>query len=284
MKYKIFLLAAMVLLASCSKKTADSVSSTSDSSVVSPSASSSKAVNNLVSQINDNRTTADALSANVNVTLEYNGKDISVGGNLKMKRNDCIQISLSVIVGIEVGRREMTPDYVLLVNRLGKQYVKATYAEVPFFQRNNIDFYTFQSLLWNELFTPGDKGSKPKGSDFTMSKEGGKVKLSNKSKQIAIQFLADETRKLVSETSISTSSNTGKMVCNYNSWTPIDKKQFPDNLSVQVSAGTMSAKATLAMSKLRTLDNWKDNRTQVSGKYTQINLKQALAQIMSLAR
>ena len=67
----------------------------------------------------------NALSAKLNVTLLSDGKELSVGGTLRMKRDDVIQISLSAFF-VEVARLEITPDYILVLDRLGKQYVKKT--------------------------------------------------------------------------------------------------------------------------------------------------------------
>lgn len=90
------------------------------------------------------------VTAKVRLELSSNGKSTSVGGMLRMKRNDVIQLSLVTFGVLEVARIEMTPDYFLLVDKMGRQYVKASYNDVLFLRDADVDFYTIQSYFWNE--------------------------------------------------------------------------------------------------------------------------------------
>ena len=91
------------------------------------------------------------VTAKVRLELSSNGKSTSVGGMLRMKRNDVIQLSLVTFGVLEVARIEMTPEYFLLVDKMGRQYVKASYNDVSFLR--DADFYTIQSYFWNEQTT-----------------------------------------------------------------------------------------------------------------------------------
>lgn len=93
------------------------------------------------------------VTAKVRLELSSNGKSTSVGGMLRMKRNDVIQLSLVTFGVLEVARIEMTPDYFLLVDKMGRQYVKASYNDVSFLRDADVDFYTIQSYFWNEQTT-----------------------------------------------------------------------------------------------------------------------------------
>ena len=59
------------------------------------------------------------------------------------------------LIQTEVGRVEFTPDYVLVIDRLHKEYIKAEYSQLGFLKDNGLDFYSLQSLFWNELLLPG---------------------------------------------------------------------------------------------------------------------------------
>ena len=93
------------------------------------------------------------VTAKVRLELASNGKSTSVGGMLRMKRNDVIQLSLVTFGVLEVARIEMTPEYFLLVDKMGRQYVKASYNDVSFLRDADVDFYTIQSYFWNEQTT-----------------------------------------------------------------------------------------------------------------------------------
>ena len=44
----------------------------------------------------------------------------------------------------------MTPDYFMLIDKMGKQYVKAAYRDVSFLRNADVDFYTIQAYFWDE--------------------------------------------------------------------------------------------------------------------------------------
>ena len=94
----------------------------------------------------------DAITAKMNLTLESGKKNISVGGTYRLKRNEVIQLNLTynIIISINVGTLELTPDYILLIDRLNKRYCQVAYSEVPSLAQAGIDFEYLQSIFWGE--------------------------------------------------------------------------------------------------------------------------------------
>lgn len=136
-----------ILLASCrsKKEVASTTTTVSDNTTIG------------VPPSQGNKQPADAkqqeetcVTARVRLELSSNGKSTSVSGMLRMKRNDVIQLSLVTFGVLEVARIEMTPEYFLLVDKMGRQYVKASYNDVSFLRDADVDFYTIQSYFWNE--------------------------------------------------------------------------------------------------------------------------------------
>ena len=85
------------------------------------------------------------VTSKMNIELFVDGKRISVGGNCNLKRDEAIQLSVSLLGFMEVGRLELTPDYLLLINRAERQYVKVNYSDVPYLRQVGIDFYSLQA-------------------------------------------------------------------------------------------------------------------------------------------
>ena len=90
------------------------------------------------------------ITSRVRMDLSSGGKSASVGGTLRMKHNDVIQLSVVTFGILEVARIEMTPDYFMLIDKMGKQYVKAAYRDVSFLRNADVDFYTIQAYFWDE--------------------------------------------------------------------------------------------------------------------------------------
>ena len=87
-------------------------------------------------------------------TLEKGVQEITLTGNMRMKYDDVIQLQLMAFGMVEAARLEFTPEYVLLIDRINKQYLKATYTEVDFLRNQGINFYTLQALFRGNLFPP----------------------------------------------------------------------------------------------------------------------------------
>lgn len=52
-----------------------------------------------------------------------------------MKRDEVIQLSIAPFLGIEVARAEISPDGVLVMDRMNKRYVQVPFDELKIWQR-----------------------------------------------------------------------------------------------------------------------------------------------------
>lgn len=237
----------------------------------------------IVERLNANRVNQQQVTCRMSLDLEAGKQSLSVGGNLKMKRNDVIQMSLQVFGFVEAGRIEFTQDYMLILNRIGKQYVKVDYKDVDFFKRNNIDFFTFQALFWNELFAPGQSDSRPTASQFAQDKDGKNITLTHTTKQLVLKFITNATTGMLEQTLID-GENGGAMRWNYNSWARLNSKDFPDKMKISATIKNTTVSANLQLSRLRTDEKWKDTRTNIdTKKIRQVTIDAAFRQILSLS-
>lgn len=103
----------------------------------------------------ERNTPISALQAKMDVTLSRGSKSIHCTGTYRVKRGELVQLNLvySVFfVSMNVGTLELTPDYVLLVDRVGRRYCKVGYDEVPQLRSQGLTFADIEPLFW------GDKG------------------------------------------------------------------------------------------------------------------------------
>ena len=112
-----------------------------------------------------------------------------------MRRDAIIRLQLLLpIIRTEIARIDFTPEYVLLVDRYHKEYIKASYKEVSFLADNGISFYSLQSLFWNELFLPGQKkiaDNQLKQFDCDIASVGTTVPIEFHNKAIDYQWTAN---------------------------------------------------------------------------------------------
>lgn len=277
-KFLIFL-TSVLLLASCGSK--KSVVGAGGNALL-----EQQSIANVVQTVNANRVTEPCISAKMSLNLSTSKNSTRVGGSLRMKRNDVIQISLVALGLMEVGRLELTPDYMMVVDRMNHQYVQCGYDEVDFFAQAGINFYTFQSLFWDELFVLNSKGETPSGNSYSLKKDDNGVRLVNSdSRDVALTFVLDAANQLVGETRFSKAySDDPVLKWQYSDWTKLGEQDFPGTMKLSFEISYENIEATFRISSVKPDSSW-ETRTEINkNRYSQISLDAAFKKIMSLAK
>lgn len=239
----------------------------------------------MVVKVNENRQHEQCVTARMTLSLYSGKRKAKVGGTIKMKRNEVIQMSLVAFGVVEAARIELTPQHLLIVDRMGRRYVKEKYADVPFFAQAGINFYVMQSLFWDELFLPGYDGTKPLETSFIKTMENDHVRMLNTDNPLMnLTFYASMLTGLVRETDIRSNieGNDARLRWDYLSYGKLGGKEFPTKMEMNIEGAEFPLTATLQLAKLNTNDDWQ-TRTEVSKKrYTRITMADVFSRILSL--
>ena len=160
-KYKrLVLLVLPMLLAACGakKNLVKTTNTTTTTTVTTSRTGTNTEMQKLafLQKVADNSVYAKNIVGDMKFNLVIGDKNITATGALRMRKNEVIRIQLFIpLLGTEVGRLEFTPNYVLVIDRLHKEYVKADYNQLDFLKNNGLNFYSLQALFWNQLFLPG---------------------------------------------------------------------------------------------------------------------------------
>lgn len=93
----------------------------------------------------------ECVTAKANIRIGTDkGKGVSVGGTLKMKRDDVIILNATYIFGLQIGTMELTRDSVLVVSRYTRQYIRMTYPELSALIGREVTFKDMQDIFWGE--------------------------------------------------------------------------------------------------------------------------------------
>ena len=119
------------------------------------------------------------LSSKLQLTVPNKNGSMTVSGSMKMKSGERIQLSvLMPVFRSEVMRMEVTPDEVLLIDRMNKRYVRATRDELKGILPENADFVRLEKLLFKASL-PGEKKELTGRELGIPSLEKAKVRLSD---------------------------------------------------------------------------------------------------------
>lgn len=117
------------------------------------------------------------LSSKVTLTVPHQQAVLTVNGTLKLKSGERAQLSfLMPIIRTEVARVDLTPDEVLLVDRMGKRYVQVSRKELKHLLPRKADFAHLEKMLFKAA-QPGAKRTLS-GKDLGIpSMEKGEIEL-----------------------------------------------------------------------------------------------------------
>lgn len=287
-----------LLLASCATKQVASKDAPlkqteQKNSASSASGAQSEMVRKLtfVQKVSDNQVYAKNITGNMSFTIQMGGKDITVPGALKMRKDEVIRMQLFIpILGTEVGRLEFTPDYVLIIDRLHKEYIKADYNKVDFLQKQGITFYSLQALFWNQLLLPGAqkvKESDLKKFDPNLSASGDAVPVSLTNGNMHYTWTANRNTGRIEQADILYKDSHGTSTLNlkYGNFKNVGVKLFPASqaltLVTNATQKKQEAKIVIEMNEVKTDANW-DAHTEVSAKYKQISPDDVLGKLLSM--
>ena len=222
------------------------------------------------------------VTSKMNLDLNLGGKSLSVGGSCNLKRDEVIQLSLVAVGFMEVGRLEFTPQYMMMVNRMGREYVKVDYADVPYLQQAGVDFYTLQALFWNDVFVPGQEG-RWQERDFTISKnQESTILTSNSGSLLQCQFVVDLLTGLIRNTSIAVTGqgSVPRLNWTYQHFASVEQKSFPDKMQLSVTGAGKDLTAVFSLSNLKWNAKSIELTPEPGGKYKRVSPDLILKQLI----
>ena len=225
------------------------------------------------------------VTSKVKFTVEVGPQRLRLTGNLQMKRDDVIRLQLMAFGFVEAGRMEFTKDYVLIMDRINKQYLKVPYQYVDFLRNSGINFYTLQALFWNELYIPGKDNVNEKSLDnFTTELGGDEAVIYLERNRVNYSWLANEKTGRIKMANIMYRDSYGEntqLNWNYEEYSPLNGKLFPSEMIATLTTPKKEVKMEMKLSYLRNEAEW-DPRTTVPEKYREVEVDAILERIMAL--
>ena len=245
-----------------------------------------------IQKVADTKVFNDNITGSMSFSLNAGNKSINLPGSIKMRKNKVIRLQLFIpLLGTEVGRLEFTPEYVLVVDRLHKEYIKGDYSQIDFLKTNGLNFYSLQSLFWNQLLLPGQNNV----TESDLKKYDVKLAVDNASQNIITfskdkfkyEWKADKTDGRITDVAVQYNSadhGTSLLIWKYNNFKSVGVKSFPAEQEFQLSTNAMQkqkqATIKISMNEVKTDSNWEE-RTTLSDRYKKIEAQDVLGKIMS---
>lgn len=217
------------------------------------------------------------LNARLDADITLPDKSLSSRVNLKMIRDSVLQFSVQPLLGIEVFRLQLSPNRILLIDRMNKRYVDESYEEAKGQLPIDFNFYNLQALFTNRLFLPGEQAITPKQYNrFKLDQEGASSEIRAKDKMgLLYTFLADGEQKLLS-TRVQDDTGAYALSWDYTDFRLQGAQPFPMRMQTHLLAkGKTAGDVVLKFSKIET-DKGVDIDASVPAKYERVTIAQLL--------
>ena len=240
-----------------------------------------------IDKVSANAQTTKFITSKVKFSVEVGSQDISLTGNLKMKRDDVIRLQLMAFGFVEAARLEFTKDYVLIMDRINKQYLKAPYQHIDFLRNSGLNFYTLQALFWNELFQPNRTTLTAEDkANFAMNTDSEDVLISYEDGKIDYSWLAEQGKGTIKMANIlykdRLNGNT-QLNWDYTNFKLMEttNKQVPNDMNVILTTPKKEVKLGIKLNYIDHETEW-ETRTEISNKYREVNIDDILQRFMAL--
>ncbi|MCR5131594.1 MAG: DUF4292 domain-containing protein [Prevotella sp.] len=264
-----------------STSTKTTTTKTADSKAVSSAA--------YVKKVIDAQVYAKNVVSDMTFNLQVGSKDISVPGSVHMRRDEVIRMQLFIpLLGTEVGRIEFTPSGVLVIDRIHKEYIEASYNQLDFLKNNGLNFYSLQALFWNQLMVPGEK----QVSDNDLTKfevpqaQGTSQNVKLQKGNMTYNWTTQPPTGQIVMTNVnyaSASSGASSLLWTYSDFKSLGTKKFPAHQEIQFSTSASkkikNAKVVIDMDSPKDKSDW-ETKTTVSSKYKKVEATDIIGKLL----
>lgn len=236
-------------------------------------------------KVSDNAQVTKFITSKLKFQVKVGAQEMTLTGNLRMKRDDVIQLQLMAFGFVEAARMEFTTSYVLIIDRINKQYLRLPYNQIDFMRNSGLNFYSLQALFWNELFQPDHNVINQEAlAAYDTEDDGNSVIITYAKDKLSYKWLAERNTGLINIVNVlykdKFHGNT-QLNWDYQDFKELGTKQFPTKSDITFTTPEKEIKLNIVLNYIKNETEW-ETRTKVSDKYREVNVDDILRRIMAL--
>ncbi|MFA4853044.1 MAG: DUF4292 domain-containing protein [Bacteroidales bacterium] len=238
-----------------------------------------KGADYLFEQLKKNEFRFDRLTVKFSADVSYNENNNSFNGNLRIRKDSAIWVSISPALGIEAARILITTDSVKFLNRLEATYFCGDFKYINKLLKTNLDFDMLQSLLVgtdfsyyeNDVFKASVDGKQYLLSTVGRRKLKKHLKNTDDSLRILMQDIwLDPDNYKISKVHIKELKENRKLDVEYSEYEKVDNLLFPNKMEYVIINDKDKIEIKMENSKVLTSGSIQFP-FNVSSKYKRIN-------------
>jgi len=211
------------------------------------------------------------------------GRETSSRAQLKIRKNERLQISIQPLLGIEAFRAELTPDSIKVVDRLNRRFLIEAFDEIKGNSEIDFNFYNLQALFTNQLFLPGETNLSEYPFNLFRWEQTRTGYLLRTEDRTGMQyaFSADSNEKLCA-TEIRDAYTNYMLNCSYENFRAVNRQLFPMDIKIRLFTENNTQNALFLNFSRIEIDTPLEMNFTVPNNYRRVSLQEILNSIEQL--
>lgn len=216
-------------------------------------------------------------SSKMNMTVSTGRRTLSSKGTLRIVRDEAIQLSIQPLFGIEMFRLYVQPDYIIVLDRMNKRYVKEYFDDISGQIPTGFDFYTLQSLFTNSLFISDQSTvstSDYKKFKYSQISNSYKLNARDKKSNIDYSFFVNGNDQIILAQLYMGSKNY-ELEWIYDEFSLVENLFFPLEMKIRANTHKRNMDTSISLSSVSLNEELMLN-TSVPSSYSKVELKEVM--------
>ncbi|NMB04867.1 MAG: DUF4292 domain-containing protein [Bacteroidales bacterium] len=214
-----------------------------------------KEFNELFHDIIESEFSFQTFSAKLNMNLTSGTRSLSSKANIRIVKDNALQISIQPLFGVEMFRLYINPDTLIFLDRMNKRYVMEPIAELKTQYPVGFDFFTMQSVFTNALFISGKNGVEVddyRKFNFTRTSDHNYyLTAKDKTSGIDYAFTVNGDDR-ITFTHLLQPKGSHSLQWGYNNFALLNEISFPHKMNISLSSNSKKVDAELLFSDVVT--------------------------------
>ncbi len=220
---------------------------------------------------------ADFKSLNINnvtISININNQPVSAKGFIKLIKDSTMLMSIQLFPGLEMARMQITPDSIVVLDRINSQYYITNAKEFKKITGIEFDFNIIQGLLSNQLFLAGTQKpelSKEMFNAAVFPPESYEIKTNENSLSFDHIFIINKFQEL-EKTILTDKINPYSLICEYENFAKEGRINFPHKIAITTINGRQQQRIEFNISKVE-FDSPMNMSFSIPVKYSKGNIE-----------
>lgn len=268
----VLLISSLIFITGCkSKKT-----------IASSSTLESKSNKEVVNDVLNKELKFNTIYAKGNVEFKTGGSSKEFSTIFKIIKDDVLQASVRPFLGVEALSLTLTPDSIVILDRLNKNYVAESINNPEIITNFDFNFYNLQALLTNKLFIPGQKSLSEKDYDqFKITSTPELYMLQTKDKSDLLYSFAVDASDRIASTLIYSERKNITLQWSYNDFINDNNQIYPTSIETKVDIAKRRIDLNISYDKLE-IDKQFKIETSIPSRYKKVSFMELVGSYMKM--